>query len=80
MQHLKTGPYSETPTLVEQRKKRIEKRKRKLEETKATARQLRARGPRTISLGKRNTYFLIGVAVLLVAICVIAILLHFGVL
>jgi preprotein translocase subunit SecF len=75
MQKLGTGPYSENPAVSaqERRQKRIERKKRKSEEI----RQQVTRGPRvSLSLGRRNTYFLIGVAVLLVAIIVIAILLR----
>lgn len=75
MQKLGAGPYGENAVVSaqERRKKRIERKKRKNEEL----RQQVTRGPRVnLSLGRRNTYFLIGVAVLLVVIIVIAILLH----
>ena len=73
MQKLGTGPYSENPatTAQERRQKRIERKKRK----SAELRQQVTRGQRVnLNLGRRNTYFLIGVAALLVIIIVIAIL------
>lgn len=75
MQKLGTGPYSENPavTAQERRQKRIERKKRK----SAELRQQVTRGQRvSLKLGKRNTYFLIGVAALLVVIIVIAILIR----
>ncbi|HLI05828.1 MAG TPA: hypothetical protein VKV40_04600 [Ktedonobacteraceae bacterium] len=75
MQKIGAGPYSENAAVSaqERRKKRIERKKRKSEEL----RQQVTRGQRVnLSLGRRNTIFLIGVAVLLIAIIVIAILLR----
>jgi hypothetical protein len=75
MQKLGAGPYGENPAVSaqERRQKRIERKKRKSEEL----RQQVTRGQRVnLSLGRRNTFFLIAVAVLLIAIIVIAILLH----
>lgn len=75
MQKLGTGPYSENPavTAQERRQKRIARKKRKSEEL----RQQVTRGQRiNLRLGKRNTYFLIGVAVLLVAIIIVAIIIR----
>ena len=71
MQHLKTGPYSDAPTPVEQRRKKIERRKKEIDEVRQ---ELRARGPRNITIGRRNTYFLIAVAVLVVLLIVVAVL------
>jgi hypothetical protein len=75
MQKLGTGPYSENlaVTAQERRQKRIERKKRK----SAELRQQVTRGQRVnLSLGKRNTYFLIAMAALLVIIIVIAIIIR----
>ncbi len=75
MQKLGTGPYSENlaVTAQERRQKRIERKKRK----SAELRQQVTRGQRVnLSLGKRNTYFLIAMAALLVIIIIIAIIIR----
>lgn len=75
MQKLGTGPYSENlaATAQERRQKRIERKKRK----SAELRQQVTRGQRVnLSLGKRNTYFLIAMIALLVIIIVIAIIIR----
>ncbi len=75
MQKLGTGPYSESlaATAQERRQKRIERKKRK----SAELRQQVTRGQRVnLSLGKRNTYFLIAMIALLVIIIVIAIIIR----
>ena len=71
MKHMGTGPYSERATVDprERRKKRLER----LKERQERVRQLvDARGPsRDIKLGRRNTYFLIGIAVVVVLLVVV---------
>ena len=71
MEHLGTGP-SEVSPMQEQRKKRIEERRQ-------TVKKVTASAPRNITLGRRNTYFLIAVAAIIVAIIVIALVVnHFS--
>ncbi len=75
MQKMGTGPYGDNAaaSAQERRQKRIERKKRKSEEL----RQQVTKGQRVnLSLGRRNTIFLISVAVLIVAIIVITILLR----
>ena len=71
MQHMGTGPYSENQraTPQDQRKKRIERRKQRLEEERERLRRSSPTGK--ITLGRRNLYFIIGVAVLIVLLIVI---------
>lgn len=74
MQKMGTGPYNDTAsTMQEQRKKRIERKKQRSEEL----RQKVTRGPRpNLSLGRRNTIFLIVMAVIIIAIIVLAIIIN----
>jgi hypothetical protein len=60
----------------EQRRKRVERRKQKLEEQRAAIRKSMPGGGK-ITLGKRNTIFLIGVVALLVLIIAITALLRY---
>ncbi len=75
MEQMGTGPSQGNPA-QDQRKKRLEKRRKRIEERRAEVRKVAATGPRKITIGRRNTYFLIAVAVLIVAIIVIAALLN----
>lgn len=75
MEHLGTGA-NQGSTLQDQRRKRLEKRKRRIEERRQEVKKVAAGGPRDITLGRRNTYFLIAVAVIIVAIIVVAIILR----
>jgi len=75
MEHLGTGP-SQTSPLQEQRKKRLEKRKKRLEERRETVKKVTAGAPRNITLGRRNTYFLIAVAAIIVALIVLALVIN----
>ncbi|HEU0002772.1 MAG TPA: hypothetical protein VFQ36_17820 [Ktedonobacteraceae bacterium] len=75
MEHLGTGP-SQGNTVQDQHKKRLEKRRKRIEERRAEVKKVAASGPRKITIGRRNTYFLIAVAVLIVAIIVIAALIN----
>ena len=71
MQQMGTGPYSERATIDprERRRKRQEKLKERQEKIKHL---VDARGPsRDIKLGRRNTYFLIGIAVLIVLLIIV---------
>jgi hypothetical protein len=73
MQHMGTGPYTEPPpSLSDRKKKRLERKKKQQEEVKKIA----AKGPRKITLGRRNTYFLIGVAALIVLTIVLALIIN----
>ncbi|MDQ2716062.1 MAG: hypothetical protein M3Z08_14235 [Chloroflexota bacterium] len=71
MQHMKTGPYSDAATPQQQRRKKLERRK---QEAQDEVQKLRGRSPGKITLGRRNTYFVIAVAAILVLLIVIAIL------
>jgi hypothetical protein len=75
MEHLGTGP-NQTSTLQDQRKKRLDKRKKRLEERRQEVKKVTAGAPRNISLGRRNTYFLIAIAVIVIAIIIIAIVVN----
>src|SRR5436853_4300471 len=75
MEHLGTGPNQTSP-LQDQRKKRLEKRKKRLEERRQTVRKVTAGAPRNIKLGRRNTYFLIAVAAIIVALIVLALVIN----
>ena len=76
MEHLGTGP-GQGSTLQDQRRKRLEKRKRRIEERKQEVRKVAASGPRKISLGRRNTYFLIAVVVVIIVVIAIAIIVNY---
>jgi uncharacterized membrane protein len=73
MEHLGTGPYTENPTMSvrDRKKKRLEKKKQeRLQEVKKVV----ARGPnptRVSNLGRRNTYFILGVVAVLVLLILI---------
>ena len=75
MEQLGTGPSQGNPA-QDQRKKRLEKRRKRMEERREEVRKVAASGPRKITIGRKNTYFLIAVAVLIVAIIVIAALVN----
>ena len=75
MEHLGTGPNQTSP-LQDQRKKRLEKRKKRLEERRETVKKVTAGVPRNITLGRRNTYFLIAVAAIIVALIVLALVIN----
>jgi len=71
MQHLGAGPYAENKTaqkMQDKRRERIERRKHRLDEKRAEFRKSMPGGK--ISLGRRNTYFLIAVALLVVLLIV----------
>ena len=71
MDQLGTGP-GQANTVQDQRKKRLEKRRKRIEERRQEVKKVTASGPRNISIGRRNTYFLIAVVVLIIAIILIA--------
>lgn len=75
MQHLGTGP-GQGNNVQDQRQKRLDKRKKRIEERRQEAKKVAATGPRTISLGRRNTYFLIAVVALIILVIIIAILIN----
>ncbi|MBE3561664.1 MAG: hypothetical protein IMW89_20935 [Ktedonobacteraceae bacterium] len=80
MQHIAAGPYGEDEQmerLQAQRKKRIERRKERMEKKRQEA--VKSLPKINLSLGRRNTYFLIAAAalvVLLIAAFVILRLTH----
>ncbi len=76
MEHLGTAPDQNKNSVVEQRRKKLEKRRRRIEERRQEVKRVAATGPRNISLGRRNTYFLIAVAVLIVIFIVLAVLVN----
>lgn len=76
MQQMGTGPYSERAVVDprERRKKRRERLKERQEHMKQT---VDARGPsRDIKLGRRNTYFLVGIVTLIVILIVVFIIIR----
>ena len=75
MQQMRTGPYSDRPAIDprDRRKKRQERIQERREQIKHT---VDAKGPsRDVKLGRRNTYFLIGVFVLVIILIVVFLLL-----
>ena len=70
MEHLGAGPQA--AGAKDPRQKRLEKRKRRIEERKQEVKKVAATGPRNISLGRRNTYFLIAVVVVIIIVIIIA--------
>ncbi|HLX58015.1 MAG TPA: hypothetical protein VKR83_13415 [Ktedonobacteraceae bacterium] len=76
MQHMGTGPYSEPAPMPARKKaeKRINERKKRQEEVKKT---VVTKGPSTnIKLGRRNTYFMLGVLAFVALIILIAVIVH----
>jgi hypothetical protein len=77
MQQLKTGPYSQQEkmqTLQERRQKRIDRRKERLEERREDLKKSLPGGK--ITLGRRNTYFLIATVALIVLLIVVFVVLR----
>jgi hypothetical protein len=77
MQQLKTGPYAEqerVQTLRERRQKRIDRRKERLEERREDLKKSLPGGK--ITLGRRNTYFLIATIALIVLLIVLFVVLR----
>lgn len=74
MEHLGTAPDQDKNPVADQRKKRLEKRKQRLEERRQEVKKIAASGPRNITLGRRNTYFLIAIVLLVIIIIALAIL------
>jgi DNA mismatch repair ATPase MutL len=70
MEHMGTGPYAER-AVVDPRERR-KKRKERLEERQERIKHLvNAKGPsRDVKLGRRNTYFLIGIVLALIILVV----------
>ncbi len=78
MEQLGTGPASADErgkTLQERRKKQLDRRKEKLEERRAQLRKSMPSGGR-LTLGSRNTYFIIAVVAIVVLLIVAFILLR----
>ena len=78
MEQLGTGTASDEDrgkTLQDRRKKQIERRKEKLEERRAQLRKSMPGGGR-LTLGRRNTYFLIAVIAIIVLLIVAFVLLR----
>jgi hypothetical protein len=77
MQQIKAGPYAQEQrmqTLQERRRKRVERRKQRVEEKREELRKSIPGGK--ISLGRRNTYFLIAVVVLIILLIVLFVVLR----
>ena len=73
MEHLGTGPYTESPTLSvrDRKKKRLERKK---QEHQQEVRKVVAKGPnptRVGNLGRKNTYFILGVVAVLAFVIVL---------
>ncbi len=77
MQQMGTGPYSDRAAL-DPRERRRKKRQEKLRERQERIKHLvEASGPsRDIKLGRRNTYFLIGIAALIILLIVLFIIIR----
>jgi hypothetical protein len=78
MQQLKAGPYAEQErmqTLQERRQKRIERRKERIEERREDLKKSLPGGK--ITLGRRNTYFLIAVVAIIVLLIVVFVVLRY---
>ena len=76
MQHMGTGPYSEpAPNPARKRmQKRVDERKKRQEAVKKT---VVTKGPSTdIKVGRKNTYFLLGVVAVVLLIIVIALIIR----
>lgn len=73
MQHLGTGPYSQEKRM-ETLQGRRKKRKQRLEEQRQQVRKSMPGGK--ITIGRKNTYFLIGVVVLIVLLIVLFVVLR----
>ena len=76
MQHMGTGPYggNQTDVVRNRRQKRIDKRKQQQEDVKKT---VIAKGPSTdIKLGRKNTYFVLGLIAFLVLLIVITLIIR----
>lgn len=68
MEHMGTGPYAER-AVVDPRERRKRRQERLQERQERIKQMVNAKGPsRDVKLGKRNTYFLIGLAVALVVL------------
>ncbi len=79
METLGTGPTSDEErgkSLQDRRKKQVERRKEKLEERRAELRKSMPGGGR-LALGRRNTYFLIAVLVIVLLLIVAFVLLRY---
>lgn len=76
MEHMGTGPYSER-AVIDPRERR-KKRKERLQERQDRIKQLvDAKGPsRDVRLGRRNTLFLVGAALLVIILIVIFIIIR----
>ena len=72
MEQLGTAPEDRAQTLHQQRRKRIERQKQRVEEHRQELRKAVPGGK--ITLGRRNTYFLIGVAILIVLLIIFGVL------
>ena len=73
MEHMGMGPYTENPT-VSARDKKKQRLERKKQERMQDVNKVVARGPnptRVSNLGRKNTYFILGVVALLVLLIVI---------
>ena len=79
MQQMKTGPYAEQEkmqTLQERRQKRVERRKERIEERREDLKKSLPGGK--ITLGRRNTYFLIATIAIIVLLIVVFVVLRYS--
>lgn len=76
MQQMGTGPYSERAVIDPRERRR--KRQERLKERQERVRHIAdAKGPsRDIKLGRRNTYFLIAIAVLIIILIVVGLVIN----
>jgi hypothetical protein len=77
MQQIKAGPYAQEQrmqTLQERRQKRVERRKQRVEEQRQELRKSVPGGK--ISLGRRNTYFIVAIVVLIILLIVLFVVLR----
>ncbi|HLI71665.1 MAG TPA: hypothetical protein VKV19_18060 [Ktedonobacteraceae bacterium] len=76
MRQMGTGPYSERPVIDPRERRR--KRQERLKERQERVRHIAdVRGPsRDIKLGRRNTYFLIGIVALIALLIVVGLIIN----
>ena len=74
MEHLGAGPGQ--GSAKDPRQKRLEKKKKRTEERRQEVKKVAATGPRNISLGRRNTYFLIAVVAVIILVIIVAYLIN----
>ena len=71
MEQMGTTP-GQSNTVQDQRRKRLEKRRKRIEERRQEVKKVTASAPRTFGIGRNVIFFLIAVAVIIIAVLVIA--------